>query len=118
MNEYRFQEKPVVIIEGKIYNIDLYNKQVAKSFEILAQQSNELSQSKADINHQDVCKICYRFIETVLGKGCYEEIFKERSVDLFEHLELAMFICNQVEEFKEKRLDFLSNSIREANNGF
>lgn len=114
MNKFTFDKKEqrllVVEIEGKKFSFNPLALNVAKASErfVKCQQPfvNKLKEkniAKKDLDQLVIksCTLVRETVNSILGKGAYERIFANRTVNFEEHQNLMTYLFEEITEFSK-----------------
>ena len=112
MSKFTFDKKEqkllVVEIEGKRFSFNPYTLTVKKAQEkfvkcneVLINRSKKKNLTQQEIERIviDSCSLVKDTINSILGKGSYERIFKGRTIDFYEHQNLISFLFEEIITF-------------------
>jgi len=105
-------------LEGKIYKIDMSDEAIKKyqlamhKYHVEAQKLEKVDVSKLDFEEQkktfiQALELQKKFIETILGKGSFDELYEKSGKSSSNMVELVVFlgeiIGDKVKKLKEKQ---------------
>lgn len=106
---FQFSSRITIQIEGKHYIIDTTKEELMQAFQELAEQSISLSKQSLDEENiesqgKNLCNLCQKFVDDVLGDGSFAAIFEGRVINVEDAVDLTCYLCNEVKRVKEQRL--------------
>ena len=97
MREFTFRDKNIVVnIAGKTYSFAVQPTLKDKMDEVqqsLAELAKREDDGEANL---EVIKICADVLDFILGEGAFEEICKDRDLDLVDYTDLFLFLVNEI----------------------
>lgn len=88
---------------GKVYNLDLTGTGVEKEVKrIDARMKKALDDARKTGNVEDAVELARQFVDTVLGKGSFEEIFTGRDISAFDVASLLAHLAGVIRESREE----------------
>ncbi|WP_195376725.1 DUF6673 family protein [Anaerotruncus rubiinfantis] len=96
-------------IAGNTFSISVADAGLAERLSRFGEEAIERSQNireSEDVARQlaEACDFCDRTLDGVLGGGASEKIFSGREKDLFERIEVMNFLIDEINAFREERL--------------
>lgn len=112
MNKFTFDKKEqkllTVEIEGKVFRfnphtlvVKMASEKFVKCQEPLINKMKKKNLSKKELDDVVIrsCSLVRETVNNILGKGAYEKIFKNRTVDFYDHQNLITFLFNEILAF-------------------
>lgn len=112
MGKFRFQRKYIELeIEDRKYKIEHNQEILAKKDEALKKVNafKEKLDTQTDLPDSEVLAETQDFfretIDLFLGEGEFDKIIEGRKYDMFEALELTVFVLNEIGAYDKRRID-------------
>lgn len=108
-------------IAGHIYTIDVMDASVVKKMQEFSKEAIEKGNALMECEDYEkalleACAFCGRAIDEILGEGAYKKIFKNRTINIIDHIDLINFIAAKITEFRAERFSTYSpnRTVRRA----
>lgn len=106
---FTFSSRLTVDIEGKKFEIDTSKESVIQSFQKLSDRSQALyrlasTEQEPAKSNEAMQSLCHEFISDLLGEGAFDQIFEGRKINTEDIVDLTCYLCQEVREYKERRL--------------
>ena len=115
---FRFDNILKINIENETYDIDMSSKHVLEAQKELANASIELYKEPLDENDTDsiiqqqskLDEIAIRYLKSILGEEGYQKMTKDKNLSSFDLVDVSSYICNEMKDFKESKIERYSRS--------
>ncbi|MBY6916057.1 DUF6673 family protein [Clostridium botulinum] len=112
---FRFAERNIINIEIEDNTFKVqYNQELLSNITAISVKAQEVSRTLKDNDAESInnaCKVVREGIDTILGNGSSEKIFKGRDKDIMESIDVLMYIFDEINKFKNKKLSEMKNRV-------
>lgn len=107
MAKFKFRDNTLKLdIEDKVYNVDISNFEQSEKLLTIAKDAMEVgNKGNSEKTVETMLMMIQDAIDTILGSGATEEIFKDRKVNLLDLLDLLAYITEEITEFRSNKLE-------------
>lgn len=110
---FRFAERNIINIEieENVFKVQ-YNQELLSNITAISIKAQEVSKTLKDNDTESInnaCKVVREGIDIILGNGSSEKIFKGRDKDIMESIDVLMYIFDEINKFKNKKLSEMKN---------
>lgn len=116
---FKFAERNIINIEieDKVYPVQ-YNQRLVKNILAISEEAQKASGSIKENDIESInnaCNIVKKGIDSILGENASKEIFKDRQQDLMETIDVIMYIFDEINRFKNNKLQEIQNKAPQKN---
>ncbi|KAI3349034.1 hypothetical protein JW813_05130 [Clostridium botulinum] len=112
---FRFAERNIINIEIEDNTFKVqYNQELLSNITAISVKAQEVSKTLKDNDAESInnaCKVVYEGIDTVLGTCSSKKIFEGRDQDIMESIDVLMYIFDEINKFKNKKLSEMKNRV-------
>ncbi|MBN1052195.1 hypothetical protein DV092_09100 [Clostridium botulinum] len=112
---FKFAERNIINIEIEDNTFKVqYNQELLSNITAISVKAKEVSTTLKDNDTESInnaCKVVCEGINTILGNGSSEKIFKGRDKDIMESIDVLMYIFDEINKFKNKKLSEMKNRV-------
>lgn len=107
MAKFKFRDNTLKLeIEDKTYNVDISNFEQSEKLITIAKDAVKIGdKGNSEKTVETMLMMIQDAIDTILGSGATEEIFKDRKVNLLDLLDLLAYITEEITEFRSNKLE-------------
>lgn len=106
MAKFKFRDNTLKLdIEDKVYNVDISNFEQSEKLITIAKDAVKIGeQGNSTETVETMIRMIEEAIDTILGSGATEEIFKDRKVNLLDLLDLLAYLTEEINNFRVDKL--------------